>query len=145
MISFLFKIMDTKSMMIGMLMAVSYLLGLMSISDRQYHECDCDTIIPLKMVKHINDELLKDNIRLKHELYIALDYINYTNIGTTHFDRESICAMEDNTLSFAYNKFIIDFYEMKTKLYRSVMDLIESKQLLYKQYIELSNRCIITY
>lgn len=134
-----------KIMMIGVLMALSYLLGLMSISDRQYHECECDMIVPLEMVKHINDELLKDNIRLNHELYIALDYINYTNIGTVQFDGKSESAMDDNTLSFAYNKFIVDFYEMKTKLYRSVMDLIESKQLLYKQYIELSNICIRTY
>ena len=132
-------------MMIGLLMSLCYLAGLISNSNREYHDCDCDMIVPLKMVKHINDELLKDNIRLNHELYIALDYINYTNIGSTEFDRKSGCSMDDNTLSFAYNKFIIDFYEMKTKLYRSVMDLIESKQLLYKQYIELSNRCIRTY
>ena len=77
-----------KIMMIGVLMALCYLMGLLSNSNRQYHECECDMIVPLEMVKHINDELLKDIIRLNHELYIALDYINYTNIGTVQFDRK---------------------------------------------------------
>lgn len=124
-----------------MMLCLSYSIGYTVRGYSKYEiVCDCDTLAPMRVIENINEELLGDNIRLKNELYIALDYINYTNMGTTHYYLNRGSSMNDDTLSF-YNIFIIDFYEMKAKLYRSVMDLIESKQLLYKQYTELQNRC----
>lgn len=129
---------------------VTFYIGYLCKSVKEYDTCDCDLYVPLQLLENMNGQMLEDNLRLKNELNIALDYINYTNMGNTYYDismynignNGGLSILEkDDKLSFAYSKFIVDFYEMKGPFYRSVMELMESKKILYKQYIELKNLC----
>lgn len=129
-------------MMLGLCYSIGYTV-------RGYAEyeivCDCNKMIPIQVVYNINNKILEDNIRLKKELHIAIDYINYTNIGNTYYDiSKKISAEADNSMIdiFAdYDELIKWFFHLKMNTYNSMMDLIDSKKILYKQYIELKNRC----
>jgi len=124
---------------IYMLLCLSYYIGY-QVRGFKDHEfiCDCDKIMPLQIVNNINSKMLEDNINLKRDLHIAIDYINYTNLGNTYYDASKQYSGEESIL---YLQFIIDFYSMRENLYKSIMELIDSKRLLYKQYIELKKEC----
>ena len=131
------------SSLITMMMAgFSYWIGFTVRGYAEYeYACDCEKIIPFELLNNINGPVIEENIRLKKELHIALDYINYTNIGNSYYDYTKDIEIEaDNVLVFPHDKFIADFYEVKVALYKSVMDLIESKRELYMKYMELKNK-----
>ena len=124
-----------------LMLCISYQIGRMvnHITEHEYI-CDCEKMYQFDVVDRINDHLITDNARLYRDLYISLDYINYTNMGNVYYT-PGISSEEVNLVSLPLESFINDFYEFKTSVYGSIKKLIDSKRELYRQYIKLKHRC----
>ena len=124
-----------------LLISLSYQVGYMTHRyTEQEYICDCEKTQHLDVVDQINYQLLADNVRLYKELYISLEYMNYTNLGNVYYKTQTSSEVTDLVI-LPLETFINEFYEFKTNIYVSIKKLIESKRLLYQQYIEIKHRC----
>ena len=102
-----------------LMLCISYQIGCM-VNHNTEHEyiCDCEKMYQYDVVDRINDQLITDNARLYRDLYISLDYINYTNMGNVY--TSGISSEDVNLVSLPIESFITDFYEFKKSVYGSI-------------------------
>ena len=89
----------------------------------QEYICDCEKTQHLDVVDKINYQLLADNVRLYKELYISLEYMNYTNLGNVYYTTQTLSEVTDLVI-LPLEAFINEFYEFKTNIYVSIKKLI---------------------